>query len=59
MVSAASASGAAPQLAGRRAVVAAGGMPIGKKLSQGLARHGALGMRLSLLTLASITASAG
>jgi hypothetical protein len=59
MVSAASASGAAPQLAGRRAVVAAGGMPIGKKVSQGLARHGALRMRLRLLTLSSITASAG
>jgi NAD(P)-dependent dehydrogenase (short-subunit alcohol dehydrogenase family) len=41
MVSAAGTWGAAPQLAGRRAFVAAGGMPIGKKLAQGLARHGA------------------
>jgi len=41
MVSAAGASGAAPQLAGRRAVVVASGMPIGNKLAQGLARHGA------------------
>lgn len=44
MVSAASAPGAvgaSAQLAGRRAVVATGGMPIGDQLVQGLARHGA------------------
>lgn len=35
------ASGASAQLAGRRAVVATGGMPIGKQLAKGLARHGA------------------
>ncbi|HSV36599.1 MAG TPA: SDR family oxidoreductase [Ramlibacter sp.] len=41
MVSAASDSGAALQLAGRRAVIAMAGMPIGRQLAQGLARHGA------------------
>lgn len=44
MMSAASApgaSGASAQLAGRRAVVATGGMPVGNQLVQGLARHGA------------------
>src|SRR5688572_17985249 len=44
MVSAAGApgaSGTSAQLAGRRALVATGGMPIGGLLVQGLARHGA------------------
>src|SRR5205085_11700816 len=40
MVSAASALGAS-QLAGRRAVVAMGGMPVGRQIAQGLARQGA------------------
>jgi len=33
--------GAVSQLAGRRVLVAAGGMPLGRKLAQGLTRHGA------------------
>ena len=41
MVSAAGASSAAAQLAGRRAIVATAGMPIGRMLAKGLARHGA------------------
>lgn len=41
MVSAAGASGGASQLAGRCAVVAGGGMPIGRQLAEGLSRHGA------------------
>jgi NAD(P)-dependent dehydrogenase (short-subunit alcohol dehydrogenase family) len=47
MVSAAGASSAAAQLAGRRAVVATAGMPIGRKLVQGLARHGARVMEIA------------
>src|SRR5689334_22839719 len=41
MVSAAGAAGGASQLAGRCAVVAGGGMPIGRQLAEGLSRHGA------------------
>ena len=41
MVTAAGAAGAAPQLAGHRVLVCTGGMPLGRKLTQGLARHGA------------------
>ena len=44
---AAGATGASSQLAGRRAVVAASGMPIGKELAQGLARHGAQVLEVS------------
>jgi NAD(P)-dependent dehydrogenase (short-subunit alcohol dehydrogenase family) len=41
MTSSDGASGAASQLAGRRAIVATAGMPLGRKLVQGLARQGA------------------
>jgi NAD(P)-dependent dehydrogenase (short-subunit alcohol dehydrogenase family) len=47
MVSAAGASSAAAQLAGRRAVVATAGLPIGKKLAKGLTRHGAKVMEIA------------
>jgi len=47
MVSAAGASSAAAQLEGRRAVVATSGMPIGRKLAKGLARHGARVMEIA------------
>lgn len=41
MVSTDSTSGARPQLAGRRALVVTGGLPLGALLAQGLKRHGA------------------
>jgi NAD(P)-dependent dehydrogenase (short-subunit alcohol dehydrogenase family) len=47
MVSAAGASSAAAQLAGRRAVVATAGLPIGRKLAKGLAHHGARVMEIA------------
>jgi NAD(P)-dependent dehydrogenase (short-subunit alcohol dehydrogenase family) len=41
------AAGAASQLAGRRAIVAAGGLPVAKALAIGLRRHGARVVELS------------
>src|SRR4051794_40884952 len=41
MVTAAGAPGAVSQLTGRRAIVTTAGMPLGRKLVQGLKRHGA------------------
>jgi NAD(P)-dependent dehydrogenase (short-subunit alcohol dehydrogenase family) len=47
MASSDGASGAASQLAGQRAIVATAGMPLGRKLVQGLARHGARVVEIS------------
>ena len=42
-------AGAASQMAGRRAIVAAGGLPISEALARGLRRHGARVIELSMV----------